>query len=306
MSQYLENAGVNRIRRSGLWFGVASVAALIGTAATAGETIEFDESLVRIEVNATDGDAGFQGMADGEGWRQVKIFDPDRKQIFDVKAKQSTRRQKLTEIFFESAEPSCEEQPFEDFLARFPASDDPYKFKGWGPKGLKMKGESGLTHDIPYAPMALMVDGVSEPGATVAAPVAAISWEPGSAAANGVPRPDLGTCGTADVAAPAELFGFQLVVEREYPDPLLVFSVDVEFDDGTAVYTVDIPSQVTAAGGLYKYEVVAIELRDGEYRGNHTISENTFCTADDEATCECIVEQLDVEEGDPDTCFVPE
>jgi len=306
MSLLRDNVGFHLVRRSSLLFGVASAAIFAGTAATAGETIELDESVVRIEVNATDGDAGFQAMADGEGWNQVKIFDPNRKQIFDVKAKGSTRRQKLTEIFFESAEPSCVEQPFEDFLERFPESNDPYQFKGWGKQGLKLEGESELTHDIPYAPMDLRADWMTESDIALTAPVATISWEPGTAVPNGVPRPDLGDCGTAGVDAPDELFGFQLVVEREYPDPLLVFSVDVEFDDALAVYTIDLPSQVTSDDEFYKYEVIAIELRDGEERGNHTISENTFCTAEDQDICDCIAEQLDEDEGDPDTCFEPE
>lgn len=306
MSIFRNSAGFGLIRRSGLLCGVASTA-LVAAVATAGEKIEFDESVVRIEVNATDGDAGFQGMADGEGWHQVRIFDPNRKQIFDVKAKQSTRRQSLTEIFFESAEPSCEDQPFEDFLQRFPTSDDhPYKFKGWGKRGLQLAGESELTHAIPYAPIELAADGEDEPGSALVAPVGMISWEPGDGGEpNGDFRPDLGSCGTADVAAPEELFGFQLVVEREYPDPLLVFSVDVEFDENLDIYEIDLPSQVTSADAFYKYEVVAIELRDGEDRGNHTISENTFCTAVEEA-CECIAEQLEEDEGDPDTCFEPD
>ena len=93
-----------------------------------------------------------------------------------------------------------------------------------------------------------------------------------------------------------------LVVEREFPDPLLVFSVDIEFDETIFVYTVDLASQVTSDDGFYKYEVIAIELRDGEERGNHTISENTFCTASPGA-CDCIAQELDEDEGDPEACF---
>ena len=65
-----------------------------------------------------------------------------------------------------------------------------------------------------------------------------------------------------------------VVVEREVPEPLIVFTVEVPAD----ATSVTIPAEFLEASGIYKYEVIAIEDRDGE-RGNQTISESFFCTA---------------------------
>src|SRR4029434_1739370 len=79
------------------------------------KVIPFSTALVRIEVNATDGDSGFHVLLDAPGWRFVKIYDPSWRLIFEVEGGGSIRKTGLTELFFESAEPGFEELPLEEF-----------------------------------------------------------------------------------------------------------------------------------------------------------------------------------------------
>ena len=67
-------------------------------------TIPFSQAQVRIEVNATDGDAGLHVFLDARAWKSVKIFDPRWELIFEVEGGGSVRKTGLTELFFESAD----------------------------------------------------------------------------------------------------------------------------------------------------------------------------------------------------------
>lgn len=258
------------MKKHGHMFAASAVALAIVALATtapaswAQEESEFSELRVLIEINATDGDAGFQVLIDGDEWKEVTIRDPNRMKLFTAKGYGSARGQGLTENFFESAEPSCDELPLADFLARFPSGE--YLITGKTIDGRMLMGEANLTHDLPRAPMNLAPTG---DGVDPAAPVV-IAWTAGV---------DLGNCppNGADVGDPA-VFGYQVVVEREDPQPLTVFTVDLP----ASATAVTIPHEFLQADAIYKYEVVAIEARMNEdlemERGNQTISENFFCT----------------------------
>lgn len=225
---------------------------------------EFDELRVLIEINATDGDAGFQALLDGEGWDEVTIRDPEGEKLYTVKGFGSIGEQGLAENFFESAEPSCDEVPLAEFLDRFPAGE--YVFSGKTGEGGVLDGQAVLTHDLPRAPVNLTPTG---DGIDAGNPVT-ISWTAGS---------DLGNCPPDDAPiGEPELFGYEVVVEREDPEPLVVFSAEVP-PDATGV---TIPPEFLLADAIYKYEVIAIEQQGDEEtgvtKGNQTISEDFFCT----------------------------
>jgi len=75
---------------------------------------DLDECRVLIEINASDGDIGFHVLFDAEGWTMATISDPSYMPIFEESASNSLEHQTLTENFFESAEPVCEEGLKED------------------------------------------------------------------------------------------------------------------------------------------------------------------------------------------------
>ena len=232
------------------------------------EDPEFSELRALLEINTTDGDAGFQMLIDGDGWVEVKVDDPNGQKIYTVKGDKSVQEQGLSENFFESSEPDCDEPGFSltETLARFPAGE--YRVRGKSTDNEHFEGEAILTHALPGAPEMLgPVGGLVDPGMTT------ITWLPGD---------ELGNCppNGADIPDPGTvpLFGYQVIVEREVPGPLVVFSAEVP----AGATSVDISPQFMEEDALYKYEVIAIELRmeDGEeVKGNQTISETFFCTA---------------------------
>ena len=225
---------------------------------------EFSELRPLIELNATDGDAGLQIFIDADRWQSVTVHNPDGELIYEVAGSGGVQQQGLTENFFESAEPDCQELPLPAVLERFPAGD--YSFSGVTIDGEKFEDDAELTHALPAAPQNLSPDkigGVDPVGV-------AIAWSAGA---------DLGACPPdgADVPAPAnvELFGYQVIVEQEEADgtPLQLF-VDVP----ATTTRLPIPDELLQNDAIYKYEVVAIEARDDE-KGNQTVVESFFCTA---------------------------
>ena len=136
------------------------------------EPIEYDDLEFFIEVNDTDGDAGVQLFLDGEQWKSLKMFSPDDEELLDVEASESLNIQGLTEFFFESAEPSFDDVPLDEFLDRFPEGE--YSFSGMTIDGDPMEGTATFTHDIPDAPVIIS----PEEDDDVEIDEAVIEWEP--------------------------------------------------------------------------------------------------------------------------------
>ena len=225
---------------------IAMAAVLIsGLAAPNSWALELDAAMIRIEINDTDGDAGIQIFLDGEGWERMKVFDPDGNKILNVRAEASVAIQGITELFFESAEPSFDEQPLEDLLALFPEGE--YRFRGRTTEGERLRGTATLTHALPAGPVLgtpIEGDDSVDPEETV------LEWQP--------------------VADPpgSQIVGYQAIVEREEGN-LRVFSADL----GESTTSVTVPPEFMEPGTAYKFEVLAIEAS-----GNQTISEREFET----------------------------
>jgi hypothetical protein len=163
----------------------AAAALILGTGTTDVMATEpcgdFGECIALIEINATDGDIGFQFLMDGDDLNSGAIHDPNGTKVFEEQAKGPLREQKLTETFAESAEPLCWNDPeadpddeivtLEEFLERW--AEGTYVFSGMGESGEKSSGETELTHALPAAPADVEFDG------------SVISWKPGD---------DLGQC----------------------------------------------------------------------------------------------------------------
>ncbi|MGH9789069.1 MAG: fibronectin type III domain-containing protein [Candidatus Acidiferrales bacterium] len=213
--------------------------------------IPFSQTRIIIEVNATDGDAGIQIFLDAEGWTRLEVFDPNGQQILDFSANGSVEQQGITELFFESAEPSFEEQTLDELFLLFPAGM--YKFEATTDEGKKLSGKATLTHLIPAGPELVS----PEEGAVVnpALPVV-ISWEP-------VTDSFPGTQPGVNVVA------YQVIVEQVKPKSVRVFSITLPATTTQAT----VPPELFQTNAEYKFEVLAIEAS-----GNQTISESTFKT----------------------------
>ena len=165
--------------------------------------------------------------------------------VLDIRGSGGVGLQGLTELFFESAEPSFDEQPLEELLALFPAGR--YRFEGTSTEGESLTRKARLTHALPSGPVLVRpVEGDEEvdPDDTV------VEWAP--------------------VADPpgSRIVAYQVIVVQEEPT-FREFDVTV----GSEVTLIKVPAAFMESGGVYKYEVIAIEKS-----GNQTLSEREFET----------------------------
>jgi len=222
-----------------------AVASSIASADDLAKPIRFSKAKILIELNETGNDAGIQMLLDGEGWEQVTVYGPDGgRKLIDIRARGSVAQIGLTELSFESEEPSLAELPLEDLLAMFP--EGRYRIVGTTVEGRDLIGSAVLSHDIPAGPsLVAPVEGaIVDPDALV------IDWDP--------------------VVEPAgiQIRGYQVIVEL--PQPLRTFSVDLP----AAVTAVSVPAEFLEPGTDYKFEILAVAKN-----GNQTITESTFATA---------------------------
>src|SRR6185369_1619561 len=103
----------------------AAVALLLGNAPRECRAAEVPFKIAKIywEYNASANDLGVHVSLDGEDWRALKIVNPKRRSIFEVEGRGAYRELGMTELFFEGAEPSLDEFPLADLLARFPEGE---------------------------------------------------------------------------------------------------------------------------------------------------------------------------------------
>ena len=239
------------------WSSFLAIAAALSmswpspAAAAEQQSMPFSRLSIRIEYNATDEDVGVQVLLDGEPWKRVKMLDPSEKTLLDIVSRDALRRQGLTELFFESSEPSLAEVSLEQFLRRFPEGN--YDFEGVTLEGIALEGRAALTHAIPA-------------GAEIVTPVSPTDdpplVDPANALFEWIPV-------TETIAGePVEIAGYQLIVEQ--PEPLRVLSLDLP----ASVTSVVVPPEFfLLRGAVHKFEVLAIEKG-----GNQTISSGEFVT----------------------------
>jgi hypothetical protein len=118
-----------------------------------GETVPFADAQLFFELNSTDNDLGLQLFLDtDDGWRWVRVKDPSRRHIVDFLAAGRLSRLGITELRFESAEPSPQE-----VLALFPPGT--YRFRGRTVEGIRLASDVTLSHEFPPAPTFSPSDG---------------------------------------------------------------------------------------------------------------------------------------------------
>ncbi len=159
------------------------MAGLLGASpmAIAEVDIPFDEAELFFELNDTDGDLGIHGKIDGDEWKRLEIEDPYERRMMYVRAIGRLKKQGITELFFESAEPTFDELDPKKFFKRFP--EGIYEIEGITLDGEERESEVYLSHVIPSAPGNVTVNG--QPAAedcdadelpVVSAPVT-LSWD---------------------------------------------------------------------------------------------------------------------------------
>lgn len=107
--------------------------------------IPFAKLQLFFEFNSTDDDLGVQVLLDGEEWKRLATFDPGNRQILDIEASGRLGQLGLTELFFESAEPSPPE-----VLALFPPGT--YRFVARTLENDRLVGTATLSHDLAPVP----------------------------------------------------------------------------------------------------------------------------------------------------------
>jgi len=111
-----------------------------------GGGMPFADSEIFLEFNSTDNDLGVQVFLDGEDWKRVVIFNPAYRPILDIQPRSEFRVLGLTELRFESAEPSPEE-----VLELFDPGN--YEFAGRTVEGDRLTGTGTLSHELAPAPI---------------------------------------------------------------------------------------------------------------------------------------------------------
>lgn len=206
---------------------LAALAALLAAGTVAGSIavaqrsrpVQFAFVKLFFENNSTDNDLGLQAWFDGEAWKEVSITDPSGQEIAAFSTDGDLSQLGLTELRFESAEPSPEE-----VLSKFP--EGRYAFRGTTVGGAPIRGTGVLSHDLPDPATLQPEEGAeTDPANTV------VSWT----------HPDAGS-----------LAGYEVIVERE--DESRVMSVELESDETS----LRVPEEFMDPGTDYKAEILAI------------------------------------------------
>ncbi|MGI9332232.1 MAG: hypothetical protein ACR2RL_03665 [Gammaproteobacteria bacterium] len=213
--------------------------------------VEIKDARLKIELNATDGDAGIQVFIDADPWKSMNIFDSNGRLMFRSTARGRFAKQGGTELFLESAEPELSELPLEEFLERFPQGN--YPLFGRGLEGEIYFGMAALSHSLSEGPVLVSP---LEGGDPVDPNDAVVVWEPVEAPAN------------------SSIIAYQvLVVQPESSFPALPKIVLDVMMPATAT-SMAVPPGFLLPDTEYEWEVLAIEAG-----GNQTLSSSFFRTA---------------------------
>ena len=215
----------------------------------------FEVAELFFELNDTDGDLGIHSSIDGGTWTSLEIEGPNDRQLLAIVSIGRLRTEGLTQLAFESAEPSFDELDPAAFFRRFP--EGVYEIEGTAQEGGTFESRVRLSH-ILAAPAEATVSGL--PTAEncdaavlpeVAAPVV-INWDEVTES-----HPEIGKTG------PVNISRYQFFVEQG--------ATKMSIDLPPTVTEFEIPTSVTAAGGVFKFEIIARTST-----GNNTAVENCF------------------------------
>jgi len=218
-----------------------------------GPAVTLPTTKLFIEHNSTDEDTGVHGAFDGINWVRLCVFDPRGRLILEVEPNRQLRKQSISGIFFESAEPPNAEVPIEQILARFP--EGLYDVRGRAADGRRLTGAATFTHTIPAGPEILHP--LDE--TVVSASNLVVSWKHVTETITG---------------DPFTRTGYQVIITKDVPDDPHGFSrptFDVHVPPSVTSLTV--PNEFLQPGTRYELEVLVLEVS-----GNQTLSSLFFET----------------------------
>lgn len=238
-----------------LLLAVALLTAALASASRVQPVQHFAEAQLYLELNDTDGDLGIHALIDGEPWANLEIEGPGDNELLSVVSRSRLRDQGLTELFFESGEPSFDELDPADFFLRFP--EGRYEIEGATLEGGTITGTAVLSHVLPAPPENITISGAPAAEScddelpTVAAPVV-VQWNQVTTS-----HPEIGGTGAIKVNH------YQVVLERT--------GVKLSVDLPPTVTEFEVPVGVTSLGKEFKLEIL---VRAGN--GNNTAVETCF------------------------------
>ena len=214
------------------------------------EILPLKDARLKIELNATDKDAGVQVFLDADPWQSMDIYDPYGVRIFRSVTRGRLGRQGGTELFLESAEPNFSELTLEKFLERFPEGE--YQFVGLSVDGNKMGGTAKVTHNLPEAPVLVAParNAVVDRNSALT-----VQWR-------SVPPPK-----------GSPIVGYQVLVVKPDTGITALPKIILDVMMPPTATSMAVPSGFLLANSRYDWEVIAIEES-----GNQTLSVGTFRT----------------------------
>ena len=241
--------------RKPAWLPAALLAAVLaaGSFVPDARAAPFDEAHLFFELNNTDGDLGIHSLVDGDAYDELEIIGPPpgKEVLLTVIATGSVQMQGLTELFFESAEPTFDELDPADFFNRFP--EGKYTFEAKSLDGPNLKTSTDLTHVMPAPPVTFVngdpsADGCDEPLPVMSDEIV-ISW---NAVTMSHPEADGGGAGVQP-PVPVTIINYEVVVEID----------ETPFRDSIILppdqFSYEVPSEILALGDEIKFEVLARE-----------------------------------------------
>jgi hypothetical protein len=229
-----------------------------GPALAAEKETPFGEARLFFELNDTDGDLGIHALVDGEPWKTLELVDPSEKRMLLVGMQGRLGKQGLTELTFESGEPSFDELDPAVFFKRFPAGI--YEFEALTLGGDELESEVRLSHRMPNRPRNVRLNGVAaaescdvDPLPSVQAPVL-IDWNTVTTS-----HPEIGASGSISVAH------YQVVVEDEESG----HSLSVELPPNVTQF--EVPEDFSDLFDELKFEILVRATN-----GNQTAIESCF------------------------------
>ena len=248
-----------RRQRWKYWLGMAAcaIAAGVTTEPTAQTStpVLLSQAEIFLELNHTDGDLGLHAAIDGQPWKSIEVEGPGDSLLLSLSSRGRLVPHGLTQLAFESAEPSFDELPPARFFRRFP--EGRYEIDAQALDGTEMEGVATLSHILAAPPGNILVSGLPAAencDATLpqVRPPVRIEWDPVSSS-----HPDIGKKG------PVTIEKYQFFVEGA--------GVNLSLDLPPTITSVDLPELITNLGKAFKFEIIARTTR-----GNNTAVETCF------------------------------